>query len=209
MTLSQPIKQRGRPRAFDQDEALDKALHIFWEHGYEGASMATLAEALGVNKPSIYAAFGNKEALFRKVLERYLAGPVSYITDALHEPTALQVARKLLTDSAELLTNCDTPRGCLIVQGALACGHESDLIRQELAAYRNNFENALKQRFSEAQQNSDLPRHIKPTTLAKYIAAIHHGMAVQAAGGATKEELLAIVEMVLANWPGNTSNNSL
>lgn len=170
--------------------------------------MATLAEALGVNKPSIYAAFGNKEALFRKALARYLAGPVSYIADAMHEPTALQVVRKLLTDSAELLTSHDTPRGCLIVQGALACGHESDLIRQELITYRNNFERALMQRFSEAREQSDLPRQLKPAALAKYIATIHHGMAVQAASGATKDELLTIVEMVLANWPGNAITNT-
>jgi AcrR family transcriptional regulator len=202
MNNLETTKQRGRPRAFDKDEALRKALLIFWQRGYEGTSMADLSDALGINKPSIYAAFGNKEALFRQALQKYLAGPVAYIADAMNAPTALEAVERILKDSAELLTSKDSPRGCLIVQGALACGHESDLIRQELISYRKKFEESLAQRFIKSQLDSDLPRHINPAELAKYIATLHQGMSVQAASGASKEELLAMINLALTAWPG-------
>jgi AcrR family transcriptional regulator len=110
----------GRPRAFDVDKALDSALELFWTHGYEGTSLAMLTEAMGINVPSLYAAFGNKETLFRKALERYLATPASYMAGALREPTARAVAEKVLSGSIELVTHPNNPGGCLLVQGAMA-----------------------------------------------------------------------------------------
>jgi AcrR family transcriptional regulator len=93
--VKQSTKQRGRPPLFNQSEALEKALNVFWLHGYEGTSMAELTEALGMNKPSIYAAFGNKEELFRKALAKYLAGPASFVATAINEPTATKSCRSL------------------------------------------------------------------------------------------------------------------
>lgn len=194
-------RQRGRPSIFDHDEALEKALQVFWARGYEGASMAELTQALDINRPSIYAAFGNKEELFRKALGKYLSGPLSYIAESIKEPTARGVAEKFLTKSAELLTSQNNPRGCMIVQGALSCGPGSELIHKELATYRKSYEDALKQRFELAQTQSDLSREINPSVLAKYVATVHQGMSVQATSGASKEDLLFVVQQALKNWP--------
>ncbi|MBC7697603.1 MAG: TetR/AcrR family transcriptional regulator [Bacteroidia bacterium] len=195
------VKPRGRPLAFNQEDALESALQVFWSRGYEGASMAELADALGVNKPSIYATFGNKEALFRKVLAQYLAGPVAYAAEAMNEPTAYKVVEKFLTCSAALLSNPDNPRGCMIVQGALTCGQGSTMIQQELIGYRKNYENVLSQRFELAKTQGDLPAHVNAKSLAKYIATIHQGLSVQATGGASKDELMTVIDMALKNWP--------
>lgn len=204
MSTTKPNKQRGRPPAFDPEEALEKALKVFWLRGFEGASMSELTEALGINRPSIYAAFGNKEALFRKALGKYLAGPVAYVAEAMKEPTSRQVVEKFLTKSAEFLTNPNTPRGCMIVQGALSCGQGSELIQQELIAYRKSYEDALMQRFKLAQSQGDLPNGINASHLAKYIATIHQGMSVQATSGATIEELMTVVQVALKNWPASS-----
>lgn len=200
MEITKLNKQRGRPSAFNHEDALEKALQVFWQRGYEGASMAELTEALGINRPSIYAAFGNKEALFRKALTKYMTGPVAYVADAMNEPTAYLVVEKFLTKSAELLTSCHNQNGCMIVQGALSCGEGSELIKQELITYRKNLEHNLKQRFELAQTQSDLAQAVDAAGLAKYIATIHQGLSVQATSGATREELLSVVELTLKNW---------
>src|SRR5882762_7096049 len=110
----------GRPRAFDLDQALDRALKVFWRKGYEGASLPDLTKAMGINRPSLYAAFGNKEALFRKAIDRYVEGPASHIAEALEEPTALAVVGRLLRGSIDLITDSRNPHGCFMVQSALA-----------------------------------------------------------------------------------------
>src|SRR5438046_2265573 len=127
---------RGRPRTFDVDKALDRALRVFWRKGYEGTSLLDLTRAMRINRPSLYAAFGNKEALFRKVIERYVEGPAAYVREALNEPTARAVAERLLSGAIDLLTDPRNPRGCLMVQGALACGEAADSVRRELVAHR-------------------------------------------------------------------------
>ncbi|MDX1916186.1 MAG: TetR/AcrR family transcriptional regulator [Methylophilus sp.] len=200
MNTPQTIKRRGRPPAFNHDNALEKAMQTFWEHGYEGTSMAELMEAMDMNKPSIYAAFGNKEALFRKALQKYVSGPSAFVKDAVLEPTARQVVKVLLTKAVELLTAQNTPRGCMIVQGALSCGPESKHIQQELIAYRSNFEETLKARFELAKVNSDLPKDANTATLAKYVAIIHQGISVQATSGASKDDLMAVIDVVMKNW---------
>src|SRR6202451_4421638 len=129
-------KRMGRPRSFDIDRALDRALLVFWRKGYEGASLSDLTKAVGVNRPSLYAAFGGKEALFRKALDRYLKGPSAYAQEALKAPTARVVVEKLLLGAADVNTARLNPGGCLMVQGALASGETSDSIRRELAACR-------------------------------------------------------------------------
>lgn len=202
-SVKTPAKPRGRPLEFNQDEVLDKALNVFWSRGYEGTSMAELTQVLGINKPSIYAAFGNKETLFRKALARYTSGPVAFVGEAMQAPTARQVVEKFLTLAVDSFSDKSTPDGCMIVQGALTCGQNSSAIQQELIACRKNLEAAFNERFELAKKQGDLPQWANTKQLAKYIATIHQGMSVQATSGAIREELLAIVEMALKSWPTN------
>ena len=191
----------GRPREFDPDQALDIALQVFWRRGYEGASMADLTEAMGITKPSLYAAFGNKEELFRKALDRYADGPGGYVQVALAKPTALEVVEHLLFKAADAVTDPDHPPGCLAVQGALSCGEAAESIKQELMTRRANGEQNLRQRFERAVAQGDLPKEADAADLARYISAILQGMAVQAAGGASREQLRKIAHMTLRTWP--------
>ena len=191
----------GRPRAFDADKALDRALDVFWRKGYEGATLPDLTEAMGINRPSLYAAFGNKEALFRKALERYVAGPAAYIRAALEEPTAREVAEALFYGAIALLSDPKNPRGCLAVQSALACGDEANAVRDELCARRRALELAIRRRFQKARALGDLPADVDPAALAGFAAAVTHGMSVQAAGGASRKELKRVADMALRAWP--------
>jgi AcrR family transcriptional regulator len=191
----------GRPREFNVDEALDLSLQVFWRKGYEGASMADLTEAMGITKPSLYAAFGNKEELFRKALDRYVDGPGGYVQVALGMPTARAVVEHLLYGAADAVTDPDHPPGCLAVQGALSCGDAAESIRQELMLRRANGELDLRRRFDRAVAEDDLPAGSDAADLARYISAILQGMAVQAAGGATREQLRKIADMALRTWP--------
>ena len=103
--LRKPSRPNGRPRSFDFDDALDAAMQVFWRKGYEGASLSDLTQAMGINRPSLYAAFGNKNTLFRKALDRYAEGPAAYVAEALKQPTARAVTQKLLHGAADLLTD--------------------------------------------------------------------------------------------------------
>jgi AcrR family transcriptional regulator len=201
MKQKNPRNLPGRPRAFDADKALDQATRIFWKHGYEGTSLPQLTEAMGINRPSLYAAFGNKESLFRKVIDRYVEKAGVLIREALAEPTARAAVERLLKG---IIVN-PTPgriRGCLLVQGALACGNSADPIRKELARRRGAGERALRKRFEQAVTEGDLPRDSDPAALAKYVATLQHGLAVQSAGGADRKELLAAMEIAMRAWPG-------
>ncbi|MDZ4288407.1 MAG: TetR/AcrR family transcriptional regulator [Prosthecobacter sp.] len=201
MKQEAPTPKAGRPRAFDVDEALERALQVFWRKGYEGASLTDLTAAMGINRPSLYAAFGNKEALFRKAFDRYAAGPAGFWAVALQAPTAREVAESLLRGSVDSLSKPNCPRGCLAVQGALSCGDEADPIRRELNARRAAGQELLRQRFERAKSEGDLPAHADPADLARYIATLAQGMAVQAAGGASREELSRLVDVALMAWP--------
>jgi AcrR family transcriptional regulator len=192
---------RGRPRSFDKERALDAALRVFWEKGYEGASLSDLTQAMGINRPSLYAAFGDKEALFRQVLERYEQGPVAYMTEALNQPTARGAIERMLKGTVAALTRPQSPRGCLYVQGALACGEESSAMRKELATRRSAGELALRKRLKKAKDDGELPAAADPASLARFYMAVMHGMAVQAAGGAKRAALEGVAETALRAWP--------
>lgn len=191
----------GRPRAFNPDTALDRALLVFWRKGYEGASLADLTRAMRINRPSMYAAFGNKEALFLKALDRYTEGPVSFMRDAMAEPTARSVAERVFRAAAELMTDKRHPSGCLMVQGALACGESAEPIRRELISRRAAGECDLRKRFERAKLEGDLPADSDPADLARYVMTVLHGMSVEAAGGANRDELQRVAALALRNWP--------
>src|SRR6516165_10286616 len=177
---------RGRPREFDVEEALDRALEVFWRKGYEGASLEDLTGAMGINRPSLYAAFGSKEELFRLALDRYAEGPAGYVDDALLQPAARAVAEALLRGTVDLLTRRRGPRGCLMVQGALVCGDEAESVRRELAARRSAAEVLIRKRLERALADGDLPAGSSPADLARYLVTVIRGMSVQAAGGARR-----------------------
>ncbi|MEV1026030.1 TetR/AcrR family transcriptional regulator [Streptomyces sp. NPDC050264] len=191
----------GRPRGFDADEALERAMLVFWEQGYEGASLADLTGAMGITRTSMYAAFGNKEELFRKVLHRYAEGPAAYVARALEEPTARQVATAFLAGSVRTTTRPDCPAGCLAVQGSLAAGDSGRPARDTLAAWRDEACAHLRDRFQRAVDEGDLPSDANTGLLARYVMAVSNGIAVQAAGGAGRDELQQVADAALRSWP--------
>ena len=192
---------KGRPREFDVDKALDAALSLFWRHGYEGTSLAALTEAMDINVPSLYAAFGNKEQLFRKVLDRYVQSPASYLPNALKEPTAQAVVAKLFGGAIEMVMNPAHPDGCLLVQGALASGPLAGPVTRELSRRRSGAEAAVRRRFERAVSEGDLPAEVDAAKLARYVVTVIWGMSVQAAGGASRAELKSIAETAMLAWP--------
>jgi AcrR family transcriptional regulator len=197
-SIGREAVQKGRPREFNKEQVLDKALHVFWERGYEGTSLSDLTEAMGINRPSLYAAFGNKEELFRLALDRYAdKGPGAAHRKALAEPTAKAVVERLLKSTADCLTDPANPPGCLAVQGALSCGDAAESIKKELCQRRARVEQELRQRFERAKAEGDLGRESEPESLARYITTVIQGMAVQAAGGASRADLHAVADMAL------------
>ncbi|MEV0612010.1 TetR/AcrR family transcriptional regulator [Nonomuraea sp. NPDC050404] len=191
----------GRPRGFDADEALERAVLAFWEHGYEGASTAILTDAMGISTTSMYAAFGNKKELFRKALERYTAGPGGYLAQALEEPTALGVATAILAGTIRSTTRPAHPQGCMGVQGALAASDAGREVRELLIAWRNDSHSSVRERFQRALDEGDLPAESDPALLARYVTTLSFGIAVQAASGVCRDELQAMADAALRNWP--------
>ena len=193
---------RGRPREFDVDQALASALRVFWTRGYDGASLSDLTEAMGITKPSLYAAFGNKESLFKKALDLYEREKLAYVGEALAAPTSRAVAERLLRGALEMQTSDCEPRGCMRVISSLACGPEADSIRADLMERRQSSQRALCERMQRAKDEGDLPSGTDVDGLCAYLGAILQGMSVQAGSGATKAQLESLVETSLAMWPG-------
>ena len=197
----------GRPREFDVDSALERAMELFWRQGYEGTSLADLTRELGLTRPSLYAAFDSKETLFLKALDLYEAR-AGYRQAALTAPTASAYARALLEGAADLHGDRKNPPGCLGVQGALACSTQSEAIRKELARRRKLGESHIRERLKRAQAEGDLPADADPADLARYLSVVIYGITVQAAGGATRKELRSVAELAWRNWPQPRSAGS-
>ncbi len=193
---------KGRPREFCVDRALAAALRVFWTKGYEGASLTDLTEAMGITKPSLYAAFGNKEALFHKALDLYEAEKLQYMRAALEQPTARGVAECLLHGALEAQTSNSGPRGCLGVIHSVACGEEAESIKADVVARRASSQAALIARFERAKTEGDLPAHVDVHGLHSYLFALLQGMAIQAGSGASRAELERLVDTGLAMFPG-------
>ncbi len=192
---------KGRPREFCLDEALAAALRVFWSKGYEGASMTELTEAMGITKPSLYAAFGNKEALFRKTLDLYEREKMAYVGQALARPTAREVAEHMLRGSVENQTSSCEPRGCLGVISSVACGAEAESIRADVHERSKVAKAALVERMERAKAEGDLPDHVDVEALTGFLYALMQGMAVQAGAGATRADLDRLVDTSMLMWP--------
>jgi AcrR family transcriptional regulator len=194
---------RGRPRAFCTETALAAALGVFWAKGYDGASMADLTAAMGITKPSLYAAFGNKEQLFHRALDLYGAEKMAYTRDALKQPSARAVAEHLLRGAVTAQTSTSDPKGCLGVISATACGAEAESIRSHIIERRSVAHTALVDRFRTAQRDGDLAPGADPEGLAQYLYVMLQGMAVQAGSGATRADLDRVVDIGLMMWPSS------
>ncbi|MES1247544.1 MAG: TetR/AcrR family transcriptional regulator, partial [Actinomycetota bacterium] len=195
----------GRPRNFDADEALDRAVLVFWERGYDRTTLTDLCDAMGINRPSLYAAFGTKEELFERALDRYANGPQAYESAALGLPTAREVAEALLRGAAERQTGADTPHGCLAVLGATTHPDDESPVARALIAARSAGELAVRERLERAQREGDLPADADPAELAAYLRTVIYGLTVKAATGATREELDDVVDLALRVWPTSSS----
>jgi AcrR family transcriptional regulator len=195
----------GRPRNFCVDEALDRAMTIFWRQGYEGASLSDLTAAMGINAPSLYACFKSKEGLFRAVVDRYEARSKVFMEKVLSAPTARAVAETYLFGVAEFVadTSGRNPPGCLMLQSGLSCSEPE--IPSDMSIIRAKKETALRKRFEQARKDGDLARKVEPSILARYLTTMSNGLAVQAASGASAKELRAVAELALAGWPGGES----
>jgi AcrR family transcriptional regulator len=188
----------GRPREFDAEAALDQAMEVFWRHGYEGATIAQLTDAIGINPPSLYACFGNKEGLLKAALDRYTRLRGEWMAEVLAAPTAREVTARLLMGIADKQTDPANPPGCLLVQGGIACGSGSENVPFELAARRAQNEEQLRDRFIRAKDEGDLPPASDPAALARYVFAVSVGMGVMASSGADREALRQVAAVAIA-----------
>ncbi|GAC32097.1 TetR/AcrR family transcriptional regulator [Paraglaciecola polaris] len=191
----------GRPRAFDMQIALEKALDVFWAKGYDGASLSDLTTAMGINKPSLYSAFGNKEQLFLKAIEFYENRPCGFFKPALEQKTAYEVAEFMLLGAAKNMSDSSHPQGCVMVQGALACSEAAAGVKDVLTKRRHQGENELRSRLELAQQQGDLTDEADASTLARYLCTVINGIAIQASSGATEAQLVGVAKLALASFP--------
>ena len=191
----------GRPLGFAENEALEAAMRVFWEKGYEGATLADLTEAMAINRSSMYATFGDKEALFRLAIARYAEGPAAYTREALKQPTARAVVEALLRGALELLADPSHPRGCLSVQGALACGSHAQAMKEAMIEWRRQGEADIQRRLQRARREGDFAKDVDPGDLARYICTVLSGLAVQATNRSSRAEMARTVDMVLRSMP--------
>lgn len=183
----------GRPRAFDEGRALDGAIDVFWRLGFEGASLAELTQAMGINRPSLYAVFGSKEELFVRALERYGTTYHERLGGLLVRPTAYEVIESYLRDTAAHVRAGSVP-GCLSIQGGLSCAPNNSHIPQLLADYRRGIEDAVAKALADTEDAS----RIDPAALAGYAVTVGQGLAVDAAGGVSQARLDTVVDLALA-----------
>lgn len=194
------LARRGRPREFDTEEALANALRVFWQKGYEGASLGDLTEAMGITRPSLYAAFGNKEALFRLALDLYEKDKLAYIGEAVEAPSARAVAENLLLGAVDVATGGEC-RGCMGVIASVACQSVEPSIRDDVNARAESAKQMIVDRMQRAIDAGEFAVPTEANAITRYLLAIMQGMSVQAQGGATRNELMQVAESALLSWP--------
>jgi AcrR family transcriptional regulator len=187
----------GRPIGFDKDAALEAAMLLFWERGFEGTSMADLTQAMGLNPSSIYAAFGDKQELFQLAVKRYMEIRAQYAGKALEEPTLEKVVRALFDRTIAFLTTPGHPPTCMTLAGAVGCSLEATPARDLMTAIRKQDQIALRRRLLKARKSGELPKGIDVDDYTRYLSTIIAGLSIQAANGSTKVELKRTAQMAL------------
>lgn len=199
-------KGRGRPRSFDRDAALDRAMLLFWEHGYESTSLSQLTAAMGINPPSLYAAFGDKEALFLETIERYLARGGTDVLDLMQgAATAREAMKQFLDWTAIRLTNPKFPRGCMVVLSAVSGSDDSARVQSRLAACRASWLDEIRQRIDRGVADGDVPDSTNTAALASFYMAVVQGMSLHAKDGASTKTLQDIATAAMQAWPPSKS----
>ncbi|MET4581546.1 AcrR family transcriptional regulator [Conyzicola nivalis] len=196
----------GRPRGFDIDLALDAAVDVFWRRGYDGASLSELTTAMGINRPSLYAAFGDKTQLFQSSLRRYVDRNMGYVATALAQPTAHEVASAFLLGNAVAVTTPGLPAGCLSVQAAVATEGSSQLAL--LSENRATIEALFADRFRRAIDDGDLAADDDPDELATFLVTVSSGLAIRAADGVSRDSLLTMVRRAMVAFPPSTQSST-
>lgn len=187
----------GRPISFDKDAALEAAMLLFWERGFEGTSMADLTQAMGLNPSSIYAAFGDKHALFSLAVKRYLDSEAQYATKALEEPTLEKVVRALFDNTVAFLTTPGHPPSCMTLAGAMGCSVDAAPARDLMTEIRKQNEVAIRERLHQARKSGELSKNINVGDYTRYLSSILAGLSIQAANGSIKAELKRTARMAL------------
>ena len=186
----------GRPRTFDRDDALTKAMHVFWEKGYEGTTMADLTESIGMKAPSIYAAFGNKDAIFKEVVSHYMPIVVNGQLGLLNSTSEIREAvEKTLGECVRLFTSKDNPSSCLVMTAAINASPEHQAHVEFLKDLRSDYKKAWEARFARAKRENQLKTQLNPQQLAEYFVTIIQGMALRAKDGVGKDELADTAKM--------------
>ncbi|WP_437743055.1 TetR/AcrR family transcriptional regulator [Sorangium sp. So ce1504] len=192
---------RGRPRSFDRDAALRRAMEVFWERGYEGTSLSDLTAAMGINSPSLYAAFGCKEALFREAVALYSEVEGAATNRAMSdEPTARRAVEAMLRGNVEGYATPGKPSGCMIVLAATLGTPENERVRAYLAGCRRAALDALRSRLDRGVVEGDVPAGTDTAALAAFYTTVLQGLSLQARDGASREALQAIVDCAMAAW---------
>ncbi len=202
-TTSCAKKSRGRPKVFDREAALDKAMTLFWQHGYEATSLADLVEATGAKAPTLYAEFTNKEGLFRAVLDRYITRFASKHEAQLfcEEKSVESALEDYFTEIAACFTCTDTPAGCFMINTSATLAASSRDIARTVKSRHAMQEQTLIQFLRQRQERGEIPAHCNPQALAEYINCILQGMSISAREGATFEQLMQITRTTLRIWP--------
>ena len=198
-----PKRARGRPRSFDRDQALDRAMDVFWSKGFEAASLADLTKAMGINPPSLYAAFGDKEGLFIEAVERYYVQVRDHCAESGDAPSRAGMHR-MLADLAKVFTDTGHPRGCLAVMAMTTSAASSPRMQAFLAEQRMAWKARMRARLQQAQDAGELPPGTDVTALTNFYSAVISGMSLQARDGASRKALLAMVETAMRAWPEPT-----
>lgn len=194
-------RMRGRPRGFDRDAALKAAMLLFWRHGYDGVSIAQLATAMGIAPPSLYAAFGPKEQLYREAVQLYLSSGRLGLKGLEEEARAKDGVHAVLRSAAKAFTQPDMPPGCMVGVGALRCAEENGIIEKATADLRRLSAQAMQHRIERARKDGELGTSVPPQALTDFYTAIVEGMSVLACDGASRERLLRLADTAMAAWP--------